>query len=99
MSSSRNVSVEEEAEDEVYQPDNVALNQSSSDPDPAFFNNIMNDSVMLQQLLDSDNFQMPGLPFVNTAAWNQGGGDPNFQGGGNPTFQGGGGNPNYFQGE
>ncbi|WJX57066.1 hypothetical protein P8452_42663 [Trifolium repens] len=46
MSSSRNVSVEEEAEeeeaeDEVYRPDNVALNQSSSDPDPNFFNGLL----------------------------------------------------------
>ncbi|KAK2415939.1 hypothetical protein QL285_038376 [Trifolium repens] len=86
MSSSRNQSVQaeaedEEAEDEVYRLDNVALNQSSSDPDPNFFNGIMNDSVMVQQLLDSDNFQMPG-----------GGGNPNyFQGeGGNSNSQGGG---------
>jgi hypothetical protein len=114
MSSSRNQSVqqeaeEEEAEEEVYRPENVALNQSSSDPDPTFFNNIMNDSVMLQQLLDSDNFQMPNLPIDNTAAWNQGGGNPNYfqgeggnsnsQGGGYQNFQSEGGNPNYFQGE
>ena len=102
MSSSRNQSVqqeaeeeeaeEEEAEEEVYRPENVALNRSSSDPDPTFFNNIMDDSVMLQQLLDSDNFQMPNLPIDNTAAWNQGGGNPNyFQGeGGIPNSQGGG---------
>ena len=114
MSSSRNQSVqqeaeeeeaeEEEAEEEVYRPKNVALNRSSSDPDPTFFNNIMDDSVMLQQLLDSDNFQMPNLPIDNTAAWNQGGGNPNYfqgeggnsnsHGGGYQNFQSEGGNPN-----
>jgi hypothetical protein len=80
--SSRNQSVEQNQaeEEEEYCPGNVAFNQSLSDPDLTFFSGFQNETI-LQELLQADDFQIPSLTIDNTAAWNQGGGNPNFQGG------------------